>query len=348
MVILCGGRTPLRARALLIPMLVILGLTVAGCSTELEKDLRSSTRTLDDSDQFSHVELATENDKPWSNRTDIRSFTAQLEPDADATVVGQALADSAQESDYVPDVMVDESTWLVGFQDTYRWQTTAQLPATDWAELIELARDTNASEVDVWLYDDVHDRGERPTDTHLTLRSAAPTYPEALEGFEALAETPVPSGVDDLCIQLNAGTDAEPLSLSERWGYEKPRWPRLSAVYISGPVDTDILKASELIAAAEHRFEPIAEFSFWYWDSMPVVEVTVGGPETASYFGDEGIPDQVMDDAVSFADEVEALLGEATDTAVLAMSPNDVGRTVYHRDHPDMDRPTSNTYGCLP
>lgn len=348
MVILPGVHASRRGRTLLLATVLTLAFTVVGCSTELEKDLRSSNRLLDDSDQFSHVWLATDNDKPWSNRTDIHAFTANLEPDADATVTGQALADSADASGYVPDVMVDDSTWLVGVQDTYQWQTTAQLAATEWAGLIELARATHASEVDVWLYDDVYDRGERPTDTHLTLRTAASTYAEGLQDFEALAETPVPIGVDNLCIQLDAGTDAEPLEVPSEWGSGKPRWPRYPAVHVSGPVGTEILKAREILEAAEQRFDSISEFFFVYWGDLPIVEVTFGGPETASHFGDEGLPDEAMDDAARFTDEVEAILGEETDTAVLAMSPNDTERSVYHREHPELDRPASNTYGCLP
>ena len=199
-----------RSRLFVASLTVLFGLLFAGCSTEYEKDLRSASNELESSGQFSEVALQTDNDLPFENRTDIQVFEAVLEPEADLAQAGEALAEASDLAGQLPHVRVTGDTWLTTFQDTYSWKAPAELSAAEWTDILQFAQETSATEVDVWQYDGQAE-GYRPGEVGVVLRAFESTYPAGWREFEVLAQAEAPSAIENVCVELTAGTDQDPL-----------------------------------------------------------------------------------------------------------------------------------------
>lgn len=333
---------------------VIFGLLFAGCSTEHEKDLRSASRELKSSGQFSNVALQTDNDLPFESRTDIKVFEAFLEPDADLAEAGQGLAAASEIAGQLPNVRIDADTWLTTFQDFYQWKAPAELSAADWTDVLELAQMTAATEIDVWQYDGQSEL-YRPGEVGVVLRVFEPTYPLGLRHFEALTQESTPSAIENVCVELSAGTQQHPLISFQLMSEEKPRRDSFPTVHVSGPVDTEVELARELMTAAEQQFGPLAVFSFVYWGDIPVVRVAYETEDAPSVGDPDGISDAMRDQAQDFVDQVNQALTDSVDITVQALP---VGTEepelethapeVLRQEHSELDRPPHEVYGCQP
>lgn len=76
------------------------------------------------------------------------------------------------------------------------------------------------------------------------------------------------------------------------------------------------------------------------------MQVSFADP-AASYFAEEQIPQDIMDNASGYADDVEEILGSDVDLTVEATSPTDISGIMYHQNHPDLEH-HNNVYGCNP
>jgi hypothetical protein len=342
-----------RSRLLVASLTVLFGLLFAGCSTEFEKDLRSASSELESSGQFSEVALQTDNDLPFENRTDIQVFEAVLEPDADLAQAGEALAEASELSGQLPHVRINGNTWLTTFHDTYSWKAPAELSAADWTEILQFAQDTPATEVDVWQYDG---RGElyRPGEVGVVLRVFESTYPAGWREFEALAQAETPSAIENVCVELTAGTDQDPLTALQLGSREKPQWDFFPPVHVSGPADTDIVLAQELMTTAEQRFGPLAVFSFVYWGDIPVLRVAYESDDAPELGGANEISDAMRAEAEDFAEQVNQVLTDSADITVQALPvgvedpelETHIAPEVFRQEHPELDRRPHEVYGC--
>ena len=344
-----------RSRLFVASLTVLFGLLFAGCSTEFEKDLRSASNELESSGQFSEVALQTDNDLPFENRTDIQVFEAVLEPEADLAQAGEALAEASELAGQLPHVRVTGDTWLTTFQDTYSWKAPAELSAAEWTDILQFAQETSATEVDVWQYDGQAE-GYRPGEVGVVLRAFESTHPAGWQEFEVLAQAEAPSAIENVCIELSAGTEEHPLTTLQLAPQEKPQWGSFPPVHVSGPADTDIVLAQELMTAAERRFGPLAVFSFVYWGDIPVLRVAYESDEAPTLGGADNISDAMRDEAEAFAEQVNQVLDDSADITVQALPvgvedpelETHVAPEVLRQEHPELDRRPREVYGCQP
>ena len=249
-------------------MIILVGMMLSGRVDEYIRDTEAAAEDLEQSDEFSSVNFAYEDHDPMTRPRSLYDYSAALYEDADLDEAGRLLAESAETSIFVPDILVDGSTWVQAFQ---RWKgVVPDFTAEQWTEVLETARTTHAQEVEVWKHEQY--RAEELDDPEpkiaFTTRSEKAT--EGFNAFEAFEDAEIPAGIGDehVYVQLQAGTDSAPWSyemreVGERW-VPGPDY----RVFVEGPRDSDIRQARTLYEAAERDLGEVVEFNLVYLEPM--------------------------------------------------------------------------------
>lgn len=296
---------------------LLTGCAVIGDNSAAHR-LNDAEDLLESSGQFSAISsdaARTGEDYPVRAMR-VHEFDAVLADHADVDEVGELIAESIEEHQLAPNIAVDGTTKLRAFQRTGEHP---ELDAESWTELVELARETDAIEVQL---------GARDGDVTATLATWTREYPEAFDLVENWQTHERPAGVDHFEARVESGTAEHPLERSA----ESP-WLLVEETSISGPLGPQTAQARELIATAEsvEEFDRIDGFTF-ITGEIPNLELIVHDEELYNLSSsDREIPQDLIDASEAYADEVERVLDTDSNVSVklLRMSRDEIYTREY-------------------
>lgn len=302
------------------------GLALTGCTSQLVQDLDAAAEALRDSGEFSTVHLAYEHGaEPLNRDRNLYDFSTALADDAQVDAAGRLLAESAESSGYVPDVLVDDTTWVAGFHPYWARRTTADLSADDWTDILHTARATPAQEVWVWQLDEYYAKQEVDYARKLMLRLYAATAEDGLEDFARLRATKLAAEITDVSVEFVAGTPQEPFTYETPDVTEQGLGHTVAPIEVVGPLDSQIWAARDIIDTAQRELGELATLSLRYEENTPTLEITHDGVDASCA------------DHESFVRMVDDLLEEPSHIT-LTTTPAQQGSVLrYIRDIEDMD-----------
>lgn len=324
------------SRGMSLAVVLFTGLLVTGCTSEYIEGLKSGAETLRSSGEFSQVNFEYERGfDPMTRPRRIDDYSAVLHQDSDVIVAGQALADAAEIAGNTPDVLVDESTWVFSFHEYKGTPESAELTAQDWAELLHVARSTHARELEVWQFGSFDAEEQDDYDPKLSLKVSAATPADGLDDLEQLVSTHVPAGIRDVFFELQAGSEQLP------WHYETPPAGRQpygnydAPIQILVPGDKEIGNARAVLDAAQQHFGELYEFSFYYWEDIPHIEILHDGTV------------ETCQENIVYAEQAAELLDEDLDITLSKSSSADGLQTeIYHEVSEASAKQGKTSNGC--
>ena len=266
-------------RVVALGFLVMVGFLFSGCTAEYIKNIDKAAKTLRASEEFSAVNFEYERGlDPITRQRILYDFSAVLEPDADLEEAGRLLAEAHEISGRAPDVLIDEHMWLNGFHDHRGQRRAPELTAQGWTEVLEIARTTNAQEVEVWDWREHYAEEYDEHDPSLALKVFSMTDDQGWDRFEELAAMEMPDEIEQFDVEFYAGMENRP----QRWTTPGPGEYQFMwyagvmdrPVELSGGSDTNIWQARELLEAAREHFNEVYAFSLHYTqDDVALIEV---------------------------------------------------------------------------
>ena len=315
----------------------------SGCTAEYIKNIDKAAKTLRASKEFSDVNFEYERGlDPLTRQRYLYDFSAVLEPDADLEEAGRLLAEAYEISGHAPDVLIDEHMWLNGFHDHRGQRTAPDLTAQGWTKVLEIARTTDAQEIEVW---DWREHYAEEYDEHapsLALKVLSMTEDQGWDRFEALAAMEMPDEIGQFDVEFYAGMDNQPRrwTTPEPGDYESLWYMSLTGdpLELSGGNDSDIWEARELLEEAREHFGEVYAFSFHYTqDDIAVIEV-VYPHEAATCERNE-----------AFADLVDATLDDDFGITIsVDYEPDGWPKEMYEQVSDASTERGNTSEGCLP
>ena len=317
---------------------LLTALLLTGCTSELVQDLKAGAKTLRSSGAFSQVIFDYERGlDPMTRSRSLDDFSALLQEDGDLVVAGQALADVVDTAGKAPDILVDESTWILGFHTSSRGPATAEITSQDWTELLNIARSTHARELEVWQLLEHEAQEKNDFDPKLTLRASAPTPASGLEELEQLVSTHTPVGIRDVYFELQAGSVQQPWHYETQPAGSQHHGNHDAPIRILIPKGKEIGNARAVLEAAQQHFGELHKVWFYYLDDIPNLEILHDGRV------------ETCQENIAYAQQVAELLGEDLDITLSKVNAaNGVPLEIYHEvsDASAAQGQTSN--GCNP
>lgn len=325
-------------KTITLALIMIAGLMVTGCTSEHIRNIDSAAKTLRKSDEFIGVNFQYERGfDPMTRPRQLYDFSAALEHDADFDQAGELLAQSVEKSGKIPDVLLDDSTWLMGFYDHTGIRDTADLTAEGWSGVLRSARATHAQELEVWDYESYYAEQYNEHGTQLAFKVHADTYATGLDEFEELASIEAPDEIGGVHVELYAGTDGYPRDWQPHRVGERATFNSAAPIQITGALDSKVWKARELIDAAEQHFDELYGFTFHTTVEAPHLEVTHNGPH-----------DQCEENK-AFVPKAEEILGEDVSINISrADNPIEHPWPVYHEVSDIAEEQGAISNGCDP
>lgn len=332
-----GHRPAWFFRALRVGIIAVVGLMLTGCVDQYLRDIDSTARDLRSSDEFSAVNFEYERRDPITMPRSIYDYSAALHEDADLQETGRLIAEAAEKTGFVPDILVDEMTWVNSFYSVTKQRTAPDFTAQQWTEVLATARATHADELEVWQR--VEYLAERDDDYEpkllLTVRSEI--LSRGLDDFERLEDLEIPAGIEEVYVELFSGTDRSPWSYEQRSIGDRYHTTSDAPISIVALEPSNLTAARELLEAGQVAFGEVYKFRYHYGSHESTLEVVHAGDPDA------------CDDNRAYAELARELLTTDLDVAITlkhASEPDAGGWAIYEESATGEPPINANPHGC--
>lgn len=333
-----GHRSAGFLRALRVGIIAVVGLMLTGCVDQYLRDIESTARDLRFSDEFAGVNFQYERRDPITMPRSIYDYSAALYEDADLHEVGRLIAEAAEKTGYVPDILVDDTTWVNSFYSSTKNRVAPDFTTQQWTEVFETARAINVDELQVWQHDEYNAEREDDHEAKLLLTVHAETLTRGLDDFERLEDLEIPAGIEEVYVELFSGTDRSPLTYEQRSVGDHHHTNPDAPISIVALEPSNLSAVRELMEAGQVAFGEVYEFHYHYGAHESTLEVVhAGDPEAC-------------DANRAYAALARELLTTDLDVAITlshADSPDDGGGWPIYEESAIGEPPVNaNPHGC--
>lgn len=324
-------------RSITVGIIAVVGLMLTGCVDQYLRDIESSARDLRSSEEFSAVNFEYERRDPITMPRRIYDYSAALREDADLQEAGRLIAEAAEKTGYVPDILVDDMTWVNSFYSSTKNRIAPDFTAQEWTEVLATARATHADELEVWQREEYLAEQYDDHEPKLLLTVRSETLGRGLEDFERLEDLEIPAGIEEVLVELFSGTDRSPWSYEQRSVGDHYHTTSDAPISIVALEPSKLTAARELLEAGQVAFGEVYEFHYHYGAHESTLEVVhAGDPE-------------VCDPNRAYAELARELLTTDLDVAITlshADSPDGGGWPIFEESVTGEPPVNANPHGC--
>lgn len=324
-------------RSITVGIIAVVGLMLTGCVDQYLRDIESSARDLRSSEEFSAVNFEYEQRDPITMPRSIYDYSAALHEDADLQEAGRLIAEAAEKTGYVPDILVDDRTWVNSFYSATKQRAAPDFTAQQWTEVLATAQAMHADELEVWQRTEYLAEQYDDHNPKLLVTVRAETLSRGLEDFERLGNLGIPAGIEEVHIELLSGTDRSPWSYESREVGDRHHTTLGAPISIVAFDQSNLTAARKLLETGQVTFGEVYEFHYHYGAAESTLEVVhAGDPEAC-------------DDNRAYAEMARELLTTDLDVAITlehASEPGSGGWRIYEESATGESPANANPHGC--